>query len=188
MNTSIAIRTPVALFALALLMAATRFHHFGSATLLPDASLAVFLLGGFHAARARWFVLFLAEAALIDQLAVSWGGASGWCITPAYAFLVPAYGAAWLAGAWATSGFTPDARGAARAIVAFSAGVAGWFAVSNAGFFLFSGYFGGMSALEYGTRVARYLGGYAAAAAAYVLLAAALQGLWLVARRALGRA
>ena len=188
MNTSIAIRTPVALLALVGLMAATRFHHFGSATLLPDASVAVFLLGGFYVTRARWFALFLGEAALIDQLAVSWGGVSDWCITPAYAFLVPAYGAAWLAGAWAALGFAPDARGAARAIAGFTAGVAGWFAVSNAGFFLFSGYFGEMSAVEYGVRVARYLGAYAATAAAYVLLAAGLHGLWLFARRALRRA
>lgn len=36
----------LALFAL--LMAATRFHHFGSALFLPDASLAVFFLAGFY--------------------------------------------------------------------------------------------------------------------------------------------
>jgi hypothetical protein len=188
MNGSIAVRTGVAVPALAALMAATRFYHFGSATLLPDASVAVFLLGGFYLARARWFALFLAQAMLIDQLAVSWGGVSGWCITPAYAFLAPAYGAAWLAGVWAARGLEPSARGALRTVLAFLAGVASWFVISNAGFFAFGGYFDEMSAAEYASRVAKYFGGYLAAAGAYVLLAAVLHARCAVGARALRRA
>ena len=188
MNGSIAVRTGVAVPALAVLMAATRFYHFGSATLLPDASVAVFLLGGFYLARARWFALFFVEAALIDHIAVSWGGVNGWCITPAYAFLVPAYGAAWLAGAWTARGLEASARGIVRAALAFLAGLAGWFVISNAGFFLFGGYFDEMSAAEYASRVATYFGGYLAAAGAYVLLAAALHALCMLAARALRRA
>jgi hypothetical protein len=41
--------------ALAALRAATRFHHFGSAMYLPDASLAVFFLGGLYLRRALAF-------------------------------------------------------------------------------------------------------------------------------------
>lgn len=188
MNASVKVRALVALAALAALMAATRFHHFGSATLLPDASVAVFLLGGFYLTRARWFALFLSEAALIDQLAVTWGGVSDWCITPAYAFLVPAYGAAWLAGVWAARGFEANLRGAARALGVLATGVSAWFVVSNAGFYLFSGYFGEMSAAEYAARVAKYFGPYLATAAAYVLLAAVVHALWRLARRAHQRA
>src|SRR5690606_27401011 len=39
-------RNAVVFTALMLLMAATRFHHLGSALHLPDASLAVFFIGG----------------------------------------------------------------------------------------------------------------------------------------------
>src|SRR3972149_10428042 len=73
--------------ALALLMAATRFHHFGSATHLPDASLAVFLLGGFYLSRAGWFAGYLTGAALIDYLAMAYGGVSGWGGGAGYAVL-----------------------------------------------------------------------------------------------------
>jgi hypothetical protein len=182
MTRSIPIRAGVVLLGLAALMLATRFHHFGSARFLPDASVAVFLLGGFYLARARWFTLLFAEAALIDQVAVWWGGASDWCITPAYAFLVPAYGAAWLAGLWTAKG------GVVRMPAAFLGGVAAWFAISNAGFFLFSGYFDELSFIEYATRVSQYFAGYLATAAAYVLLAAALHALCAGAVRALRRA
>jgi hypothetical protein len=180
-----ALSTPraVALLALAVLMAATRYRHFASTALLPDASLAVFLLGGLYLTRLRWFALLFCEAALIDYLATAWGNVNDWCITPAYLFLVPAYGGAWLAGAWAARGFTANFGGVARTAAAFACGVALWFAVSNAGFYLFSGYFGEMDAFEYAARVARYLPRYAVSAAAYVLLAAGWHALWALARR-----
>jgi len=171
---------------LALLMAATRSRHFGG--LLPDASLAVFLLGGFYLARAGWFAAYLALAALVDQFAIRVGGVSDWCLTPAYAFLVPAYGLAWLAGRWAADGFDTKAGAVlARTLAAFAAGVFGWFVVSNAGFYLYSGYFDEMTAADYASRVARYLVPYAAAAALYVLLAAAVHAAaatWAALRRA----
>lgn len=175
MNASSILRAPLALGALAALMAATRSPHFGAA--LPDASVAVFFLGGFSLARARWFALLVGEAALIDQLAAAWGGARDGCITPAYAFLLPAYGALWLAGSWTARRYDASLRGAARALGALAAGVGTWFALANVGFYLFSGYFGEMSALEYAARVAKYFGPYLATAAAYVLLAAALLAL-----------
>lgn len=167
-------RTRLVMLALAALMVATRYRHFGGAAALPDASLAVFLLGGFYVRRVSGFVLLLALASLIDQAAVRWGGVSDWCVTPAYAFLLPAYGAAWLAGVWAARAFSPDARGALRVLAAFVAGTAAWFALSNAGFYWFSGYFGGMGAIDYASRVLRYLPGYAATAGVYVLAAALL--------------
>jgi hypothetical protein len=188
MNSTIFTRAGGAVLALAALMAATRFQHFGSSQLLPDASVAVFLLGGFYLARARWFALFFAEALVIDQLATSLAGISDWCITPAYGFLLPAYGAAWLAGMWTARGVLPSLRGALRAALAFVTGVLGWFVISNAGFFLFAGYFDEMSVIEFASRVARYFPGYFVAAAAYVLLAAALHGIWHFTGRAPRRA
>lgn len=85
---------------LALLMAATRSHHFVSLDMLPSASWAVFFLAGLYLS-PRWALVgLLAEAALLDYAAITWGGVSSFCVTPAYLFLLPAYGSLWLAGRW----------------------------------------------------------------------------------------
>ena len=77
---------PLSLIAL---MVATRFHHFGDVLHLPDASLAVFFFAGFYP-KKMFFAFLLALAALIDYLAIE-NGTSGWCVTPAYVFLIPTY-------------------------------------------------------------------------------------------------
>src|SRR5688572_6444331 len=116
--------------ALALLMAATRFYHFGTATHLPDASLAVFLLAGFYLRRWSLFAAYIAEAALIDYLAIAYGGVSDWCATPAYVFLVPAYASAWCAGAWYARRFAAEWRTLGALFSALLAGVSVWFLIS----------------------------------------------------------
>lgn len=88
------------LLALLAVMAATRSHHFASVTHLPDASWAVFFLAGFYLQRAWLLVALLALAGLSDYLAIGWFGVSDYCISAAYGFLAPAYGALWLAGSW----------------------------------------------------------------------------------------
>ncbi|MCK9537876.1 hypothetical protein [Dokdonella sp.] len=87
---------------LAVVMLATRIHHFGA---LPDASWLVFFAGGFYLRHAwRWALpLLLALAVLIDYAVISGQGLNFWnhyCVSPAYWFLAPAYGAMWLGGAW----------------------------------------------------------------------------------------
>lgn len=89
-------------FALALVMAATRAHHFGP---LPDASWAVFFLGGFWLRGAgRWaFPLLMAEAVLVDYFVITGQGIPFWshyCVSPAYWFLVPSYFTLWMGGSW----------------------------------------------------------------------------------------
>ncbi len=157
---------------LVLLMAATRFHHFGSATHLPDASLAVFLLGGFYLSRPGWFAAHLAGAALIDYLAIAYGGVSDWCVTPAYAFLVPTYACTWYAGVWYARRSRPDWRTFGPLLGALLAGVSAAFFVSNGSFYLLSGYFSEMSWTEYAARVAKYYPPYLSGALLYVALAA----------------
>lgn len=100
MNTdSISSRTtwPLLLI-LAVLLASTRNHHFASYTHLPDASWAAFFLAGFYFRRVRELVLLLAVAVIIDYVAISGFGISDACISPAYVFLLPAYGTLWMAG------------------------------------------------------------------------------------------
>ena len=165
--------TTIALL-LALLMVATRFHHFGSATHLPDASLAVFFLGGFYLRRPALFGCYLAEAALIDYLAITLGGVSDWCVTPAYAFLIPTYASLWLGGVWYARRHRMEWRTLAPFFGAVALGASAAFLISNGSFYLLSGYFPEMSWIEYASRVAKYFAPYASAAVAYIVFAAAL--------------
>ncbi len=90
---------------LALVMAATRLHHF---SVIPDASWGVFFLAGFWLrGSARWaFALLIAEAVLIDFFVITGQGIDFWthyCVSPAY-WSMPAYfGALWFGGSWAAS-------------------------------------------------------------------------------------
>ena len=172
-------RTIAIFAALAALMAATRFNHFGSAVSLPDASYAVFFLGGLYLARSARasmaaFIALILGAGLIDYYATSVQGISDWCMTPAYWFLIPTYGSLWLAGRWFALRDTMQGKGlAGLAIVAWAAcSIA--FMFSNATFYLFSGRFADMSATEYASRVAQYYGSYVSMALLYIACAAAL--------------
>lgn len=170
----------IAIFAtLAALMAATRFNHFGSAVSLPDASLAVFFLGGLYlavSARASIaaFIALILEAGLIDYYATSMQGVSDWCMTPAYWFLIPTYGSLWLVGRWLALRHTMQGKGLiGLALVAWAVNSFA-FVFSNATFYLFSERFADMSAVEYASRVAQYYGSYVSVALLYIACAVAL--------------
>lgn len=96
----------IILVLLALLLAASRLHlpasltHFGP---VPDASWAVFFIGGFYLrAWTRWaFPLLMALAVLVDYIVISGQGMNFWthyCVSPAYWFLLPAYFSLWAGG------------------------------------------------------------------------------------------
>src|SRR5215471_12829992 len=95
---------------LALVMTATRVNHFAA---LPDASWAVFFVGGFYLSAdrdapfgwfgggsVRWaFPILMALAVLIDFVVITSLGIDFWshyCVSIAYWFLLPAYFAMWL--------------------------------------------------------------------------------------------
>jgi hypothetical protein len=171
---SISKPTVVIALLLAAVMAATRFHHFGSAMHLPDASLAIFLLAGFYLRPGMFFVAFLAEAALIDYLAITYAGVSDWCISPAYGFLLPTYACLWFAGRWYAPRHRHQWHTLAPLLVALSVGVSLAFAISNGSFYLLSGRFPDMGWTEYSARVMRFFPPYATSTFVYVLIAAAL--------------
>lgn len=166
------------------MMAATRFNHFGSAFSLPDASYAIFFLGGLYLARmARVsvivFIALLLEAGMIDYYATSVQGISDWCMTPAYWFLIPTYGSLWLVGRWVSSRPTMQSRTMEKnglMILALSTWVASSFAFvfSNVTFYLFSERFADMSMVEYSTRVAQYYVSYVSVALLYIACAVAV--------------
>ncbi|MBE2210235.1 MAG: hypothetical protein IAE66_01415 [Xanthomonadaceae bacterium] len=90
------------LIALALVMVATRFNHFAA---IPDASWAVFFVGGFYLRRwTKWaFPLLMALAVFIDWAVITSQGIDFWshyCVSPGYWMLVPAYFSLWFGGMW----------------------------------------------------------------------------------------
>ena len=78
---------------LVLLMLGTRINHFAP---IPDASWAVFFIGGFHLRNwTRWaFPLLMVLAVAIDWAVISNQGMNFWghyCVSSGYWALVPAY-------------------------------------------------------------------------------------------------
>jgi peptidoglycan/LPS O-acetylase OafA/YrhL len=169
--------------ALGALMAATRFHHFGSALQLPDASLAVFFLGGLYLRRTLAFGAYAGLGALVDYMTIAHVGVSDWCVTPAYAFLLPTYACLWWAGVWCAKHERRDWRRYPRLAGALLVATVFAFLISNASFYGLSNYFGELSLAEYAARVARYFPPYLASTVAYVTAAMALEaGMALAAR------
>ena len=168
-------RTWMLILVLALAMALTRFNHFGSSYALPDASLAVFFLGGLYLSKFRaalWvFIALLVEAALVDYYAITAQSVSDWCVTSAYGFLVLAYAAMWFAGHWFAPRHTLTGKNLLGVFAVATAASIVAFLISNVSFFLFSGRYAEMSAFEYASRVEQYLGSYIAVALMYVACA-----------------
>ncbi len=160
------------------LMAATRFHHFGDFRTLPDASLATFFLAGLFIARPAFFLVLLLEAGVIDFLAIRFGGVSGWCVTPAYLFLIPTYGVLWLAGRWCRPWPLDSAAALGRTLAALAGATVVAFLISNGSFYWLSGRFDDLSLAEYAGRVARYLPPYLGTTLAYGSLVLAGRWLW----------
>ncbi len=164
---------PILLFTLLLiaLMGLTRSSHFGDVLNLPDASLAVFFLAGFYLRSAFVFPLFLTVAVASDYIAIS-HGVSGWCVTPAYVFLIPTYACLWLAGWWYRQHEALTFVSLVKYSVAVVISCSLAFLISNASFYLLSGYFDALSLGEYAARVAKYYPPYVMSAVYYLALAA----------------
>lgn len=101
MNPSVTQRATI-LTLLAVAMAMTRLNHFAA---VPDASWAVFFIGGFYLRDwSRWaFPALMALAVVVDWLVIRAQGLNFWqhyCVSPAYWSLVPAYFSLWAGGLW----------------------------------------------------------------------------------------
>ena len=154
--------------ALAAFMIGTRFHHFGSAVNLPDASIAVFFLLGLLLSW-RWFPVFALLAAGIDYAATTWAGVSDYCITPAYAFLLPAYAAVTFAGWWSRRHSALGRADLAPVAVAAVLGAVAAFVISNGSFYFFSGYFTDLSYAGYLAKTGHYAIPYVSWAMVYII-------------------
>ncbi len=167
---------------LALLMVATRYHHFGSMLHLPDASWAIFFAVGFYFRGSLWLVGFLALAAAIDYFAITKGGGSGYCVSPAYPFLIPAYGALWLGGRWFAAHRGSGVAGIARLLATAVVATTVCFLVSNGAFYWLSGRFEQTSVADYLARVLRYYPMFLRTTMLYVVVFAALHAIVMVLR------
>jgi hypothetical protein len=156
--------------ALMLLMAATRFHHFGDTFSLPDASLAVFFLAGFSSGGIVFFIALLLEAGVIDYLAITQFGVSDFCISPAYVFLIPTYAAVWFGGRFSAtcSNYALTHLPAKIMVLVISISLA--FLISNGSFYLLSDKYPDTNWLEYSSRFMQYYPPYLQYSVFYVSL------------------
>ncbi|UTW12704.1 hypothetical protein [Marinobacterium rhizophilum] len=161
---------------LALLMAATRGHHFASLDNLPSASWALFFIAGFYL-RSKWaFAGLMAEAVLLDISAVGLQGAVSLCITASYPMLLPAYGTLWLGGQWLAKRYRP--HGAMLAPLVLSVLVASTLCqlISSGSYYYFSGHFADPTLAEFAQRMLRYTPLSLQSMAFYIALAALVHG------------
>lgn len=138
----------------------TRGHHFASVNHLPSASWAVFFIAGIYL-RPLWALpVLLTLSMLIDYLAISYGGVSDFCISPAYVLLIPAYSVLWLAGRWYARQHVLHWRTLIPLCIAALVGTLVCELFSSGGFYLFSGRFTEPSWTEFGTRLSQYFPPY----------------------------
>ncbi|MFY2764078.1 hypothetical protein [Arenimonas sp. MALMAid1274] len=138
----LSLRSRLALFSvLALVMAATRFNHFGS---VPDASWAVFFIAGYQLrGSVRWaFPALMAIAVAVDYLVISATGQNFWthyCVSPGYWFLLPAHFSLWAGGSLLRRyAPEPTANALALLVLAVVASVAACHLFAQGGFYWLS--------------------------------------------------
>ena len=158
----------IAALLLAALMAATRIHHFGVGTIAPDASTGVFFLAGLLLAGPVWFVVLSVEAILLDAAALGLAGVADACMTLGYWTLFAGYGALWYAGRLARRMEKLDVLNAGKLICFTAAGTILFFVLSNVGYYFGGGFDQSMGAVEYASRVGRYLSPYLVSTLGYV--------------------
>ncbi len=177
--------TFVGLFALlTLLMVTTRFKHFGDLMHLPDASMAVFFLGGLYLRRHLAFVFFVLLAVGLDWVSVRYAGVSDFCVTAAYAFLPLAYAVLWYGGRLYASQLHESvvsllgAFGVALVCAALS------FAISNGSFYWLGGRYAHPHVAEYLERLWQWGPLFVRTTLIYVAVALVLHActMWMVRR------
>jgi hypothetical protein len=141
---------------LAVLMAATRIHHFGVGTIAPDASTAVFFLAGLMLGSPLWLVLFAALAIGLDAVALGIVGVADACMTVGYWLLFAGYLALWYAGRLGRRIEKLDAFQACRLLLLAAGGTVLFFVLSNIGYYFGGGFDQSMGSAEYIARVQRY--------------------------------
>ncbi len=141
---------------LALLMILTRSHHFSTVHNLADASWAIFFVAGFYLRSARPLLGFFVLSWWLDFAAINLGNVSDFCITPAYAFLLPAYTSLWFAGRWYAKRYQFKWNTVIPFTISSIAGLTLCELFSSGGFYFFSGRIAETSFHEFGEQLTKY--------------------------------
>ena len=160
--------------ALAFFMLLTRGSHVLTHVALPDASLALLLIGGLYLRKAAWFVGFVMLATAIDFSAAAIDSLQAYCLTIGYWGMLPTYAAMWLAGVWL--GKQSNGLNALKFSLAAVISTLVAFVISTQTYYLFSGRFpnhGLVETIQYGWN---YLPSYLAYTAMYLV------GFWALAK------
>ncbi len=161
---------------LSAVMAATRFHHFGDALHLPDASWALLFLAGFYLSPV-WLLGLMLEAVAIDVAAVGLMGVSGYCLTPAYAGLQLAHLALWFGGRLASRHAGKDVAALGRMAGVAAGAVALAFMVSNGAFYWLGGRVAETSMAQFAQTIVDYGPVFLTSTLIYLGVAALAHGL-----------
>ena len=167
-------KTSIITLALAFLMLLTRGSHVLTSVALPDASLALLLIGGLYLKKASWFAFFVLLATVIDFGAASIDSVQAFCLTVGYWGMLPTYAVMWLAGVWLSK--QTDSLNALNFTLASLASTLAAFVISTQTYYLFSGRFpnsGVLETMQYGWN---YLPSFTGFTAMYLL------GFWVTAK------
>jgi hypothetical protein len=175
------------LAALSLVMLITRTHSLSQVVHLPDTSLASFFLLGYLVRRPAAFAALFALGFAIDVWVIYVMGGSGFCFTPAYAMLLPAYGVMWIAGRAVADRLAErlSALLPAAAVLLVATIVSEMF--SSGGFYFLGGRFGDPTLAEFLPRLRKYMPGTLLATLLWSGVGAAAYAALLVARPDLRR-
>lgn len=132
--------------AITFLMLLTRGSHVLTSVSLPDASLALLLIGGLYLRKALWFAFFVVLATVIDFGAAAVDSIQAFCLTPGYWGMLPTYAAMWLAGLWLSK--QKDGLHMVKFAVAGILSTVLAFVISTQTYYLFSGRFPAEGVIE----------------------------------------
>lgn len=128
---------------LAIVMFLTRGSHITTLYALPDASLALFLIGGIYLRQVRFFIALFLVGLFIDFGAAALDPKLGFCLTKGYWGLIPTYAVLWFCGCYL------DQRERLQKLSVFipfvSVAIFVAFLISTQTYYLFSGRFGNPS-------------------------------------------
>ncbi|MET0256709.1 MAG: hypothetical protein ABW193_12990 [Luteibacter sp.] len=161
----------------ALFMIATRFHHFGDVLHLPDASMALFFLGGIYLRKHLAFVGFVLLAVLVDWVSISYAGVSDFCITVAYSFMPLAYAVLWYGGRLVAPRFDGSLASHATVFATLLVCATLSYAISNGAFYWLGGRYTNTNMTQYVQRFVQWAPLFVRAAAMYVLAAQVVHAL-----------
>ena len=154
------------LIILSLVLILTRGSHITTFYSLPDASLALFLVGGIYLKNIRFFLALFLLGLVIDFGASAFDPKLGFCLTNGYWGLIPAYGVLWLSGYFLYHKKLIQKLSIFIPIVSIAIILA--FIISTQTYYMFSGRFGNPSFFESVLHGWEYLPQYFLSSFAYI--------------------